>query len=168
MTHQPSSWAFFDFDDTLVRGDSILLWRKYYYQKKPLKRIFQIVDTLAVLLHILRIIDSQTLKRFFFIPVSYETSTEINRLAEDFVREKLVPLLYSDIVDLVFAHHKLGHGIVIISASSQFYLKFLSQNQLFHYKNETIFNIFIILTKKLWSYSFQAFIPKKRNATYFK
>ncbi len=129
MTNPPlvkNSFAFFDFDDTLMYGDSILYWRRYFYRKKPLYRVFQLVEWFAILLHIIRIIDTQRLKKYFFVSSCYCSSSDLNQMAEDFVKEELVPRLYPATLHMMWAHHKLGHKIVLISASSLFYLRFLS------------------------------------------
>jgi len=127
MAQVLESWAYFDFDDTLAKGDSILVWRKFLYQKKPWLRFFQILDCVAIGLNALRLIKVATLKRIFFIPAAYLKPTERDSLAQEFVAQELVPRFYPDVVDLVFAHYKLGHQVVIISASSVFYLEKLAK-----------------------------------------
>jgi HAD superfamily phosphoserine phosphatase-like hydrolase len=119
--------AFFDFDDTLLRGDSILYWQRFYYARRPFRRPFQILNWLGLLLHALRLIDSHALKRLFLLPVAYETPEALDALARAFVREDLSRRFHAPILDRLRAHHALGHRIVIISASATFYLKHLAE-----------------------------------------
>jgi HAD superfamily hydrolase (TIGR01490 family) len=120
--------VFFDFDDTLIPGDSILYWKRFYFQQKPLKRFFQIATWVGVLAYLLRLIDSKVLKCMFLLPISYETSKEeVDRLAKKFVLEELKPRLYPEMLQRLKDHQNLGHKIVIISASATFYLKHLRE-----------------------------------------
>ena len=121
----PLVYAFFDFDDTLLHGDSILFWLRFYYGQKPWRRFFQILNWAGVLLYILRCIDSATLKRIFLMPMAYEDPSELDRLGEIFVREDLTRRFYTPILQRLWTHHRLGHHIVVVSASATFYLRHL-------------------------------------------
>lgn len=117
--------AFFDFDDTLLRGDSILYWQRYYYRKRPFRRLFQVFNWAGLALHALRILDSHTLKRIFLLPMAYEKPEALEALARDFVREDLAGRFNVPVLQRLWTHHLLGHRIVIISASATFYLNHL-------------------------------------------
>ena len=117
--------AFFDFDDTLLRGDSILYWLRFYYARRPFRRPFQILNWLGLLLHAFRLVDSNSLKRLFLLPMAYENPETLDALARDFVREDLSLRFHAPVLERLRAHHALGHHIVIISASATFYLKHL-------------------------------------------
>lgn len=117
--------AFFDFDDTLLRGDSILYWQRFYYGRRPLRRPFQLLNWAGLLLHALRLLDSHGLKRLFLLPMAYEKPETLDALARDFVREDLSRRFHAPVLKRLWAHHALGHRIVIISASATFYLKHL-------------------------------------------
>lgn len=117
--------AFFDFDDTLLRGDSILYWQRFYYRKRPWRRVFQILNWGGLALHLLRLLDSHGLKRLFLMPTAYEKPEALDALARDFVREELAPRFHAPVLERLWAHHLLGHKVVVISASATFYLKYL-------------------------------------------
>ena len=120
--------AFFDFDDTLIPGDSILYWKRFYFKQKPFKRFFQVATWVGILAYMLRLIDSKTLKCVFLLPISYEANEEeIETLAKKFVLEELKPRLYPEMLQRLQNHQDLGHKIVIISASATFYLKHLKE-----------------------------------------
>jgi phosphoserine phosphatase len=117
--------AFFDFDDTLSSGDSLLFWLRYYYRKRPGRRIFLLANWAGLAIFALRLIDSHTLKRIFLMPMGLEDPEELNLLAAEFVREDLAARLHVPVLRRLWTHHLLGHKVVILSASAIFYLKHL-------------------------------------------
>lgn len=117
--------AFFDFDDTLLSGDSILYWMRYYYRRRPFRRVFQLANWAGLILFALRLIDGHALKRIFLMPMGLEDPAELDRLAADFVREDLARRFHVPVLQRLWTHHLLGHKIVILSASATFYLRHL-------------------------------------------
>ena len=120
------STAYFDFDDTLFPGDSILYWKRYYYQQRPTRRWFQIFSLLGIFLYLFRAIDSNFLKRIFLMPLCYENETLVSSLAKQFVEKELKPRLINEVISELTYHSSRKKRIVIISASPYFYLKYLS------------------------------------------
>jgi HAD superfamily phosphoserine phosphatase-like hydrolase len=121
----PQVHAFFDFDDTLLDGDSILYWLRFYYGKRPTRRVFQILNWAGLVLFVLRLVDSHTLKRIYLYPMSLEHPEVLDQLAAEFVQKDLARHLHAPVVQRLWTHHLLGHKIVIISASATFYLRHL-------------------------------------------
>jgi phosphoserine phosphatase len=121
----PQVHAFFDFDDTLLRGDSILYWQRFYYAQRPARRVFQLLNWAGLVLHGLKVLDSHGLKRLFLLPMAYEKPEVLDALARDFVRQDLARRFHAPVLKRLWAHHLLGHKVVIISASATFYLKHL-------------------------------------------
>jgi phosphoserine phosphatase len=117
--------AFFDFDDTLLSGDSILYWLRYYYRRRPWRRVFLLPNWLGVTLFLLRLIDSHTLKRIFLMPMGLEDRETLDNMAADFVRDDLSRRFHIPVLQRLWTHHLLGHKVVIISASATFYLRHL-------------------------------------------
>ena len=117
--------AFFDFDDTLCSGDSILFWLRYYYRRRPARRVFQLANWAGLLAYALRLIDSHALKRIFLWPMGFENPAELDRLAADFVATDLAARFHVPVLRRLWTHHLLGHKIVVLSASGTFYLKHL-------------------------------------------
>jgi HAD superfamily hydrolase (TIGR01490 family) len=117
--------AFFDFDDTLLSGDSILYWLRYYYRQRPWRRFFLISNWAGIALYLLRIIDSHTLKRIYLMPMSLEEWETLDRMALEFVREDLSRRFHVPVLQRLWTHHLLGHKVVIVSASATFYLRHL-------------------------------------------
>ncbi len=121
----PQVHAFFDFDDTLLDGDSILLWLRFYYNHRPARRIFQLLNWAGLILFGLRVVDGHTLKRIYLFPMGLERQPELDRLAEEFTRTVLAGRLHVPVLQRLWTHHLLGHKIVILSASATFYLRHL-------------------------------------------
>lgn len=126
-TSAPVSTAFFDYDGTLIEGDSILFWLRYYYARRPLRRVFQVANAAGLLLHGAKVISSHTLKRVFLWPMAYEKPEALEALAAGFVRDDLSRRFHGPVRDRLWAHHRLGHRTVVISASGIFYLKHLRE-----------------------------------------
>jgi HAD superfamily phosphoserine phosphatase-like hydrolase len=121
----PTVHAFFDFDDTLCSGDSILYWLRFYYRKRPARRVFQLANGIGLLAFALRLLDSHALKRVFLWPMAFESPGELDRLAAEFVAADLAARLHAPVLRRLWTHHLLGHKVVILSASATFYLKHL-------------------------------------------
>lgn len=118
--------AFFDYDGTLVEGDSILYWMCYYYSRRPARRVFQIAHFAGLALFGARLISSHTLKRVVLWPMSFEKPAVLDALAKDFVHQDLAGRFHGPVLDRLWAHDRLGHRTVVISASGVFYLKHLA------------------------------------------
>ena len=118
-------YAFFDFDGTLIQGDSILYWLRFYYRHRPGRFVFLIANALGLMLCGLRLISSHTLKRIFLWPLSFEKAAELDLLAADFVREEIAPRLRASVMEKLREHQASGYHVVVISASGMFYLQHL-------------------------------------------
>ncbi len=142
----PEAYAFFDFDDTLYEGDSLLLWFRYYYRHRPWRRIFQIGNFLGFLLYSLRLIKAADLKRLFFLPMAYENSQTLHRLAKDFAEKELPKRFYPELMARLAKHTQNGDQIVIISASVELYLLYLQ----IHFPGAKLLGSKMIFPKGLW------------------
>ena len=119
--------AFFDYDGTLIEGDSILYWQRFYYARRPWMRVFQLANAVGLLLHGARLVSSHTLKRLFLWPLSFERPESLDALGRAFVREDLSRRWHRPVLARLRAHHRLGHRVVVISASGTFYLRHLAE-----------------------------------------
>ena len=113
-------YAFFDFDGTLISGDSILYWLRFYYRHRPGRLFFLIPIVPGFLLRGLGLISSHTLKRIFLWPMSFEKPAELDALSEAFVREELKPRLRPSVMGKLREHVAQGHKVVVISAVEYF------------------------------------------------
>ncbi len=120
-------FAFFDFDDTILLGDSLLYWQAWFFKNHPAWRFFLIINWIAVFLCGIKLIKPAFLKRILLIPTASISDKQRNSLAKSFVEKKLVSRFYPEVVKLLTKHHSLGHQVVIISASGDFYLKWINE-----------------------------------------
>lgn len=129
MVQSPSNppHAFFDYDGTLIEGDSILYWLAYYYHRRPLRRVFQTANIAGLILYAGRVISSHTLKRVFLWPLAFEKPGELDALARGFVRDDLSRRFHVPVLARLHAHRRLGHNVTVISASAAFYLRHLAE-----------------------------------------
>ncbi|MGL1902668.1 MAG: HAD-IB family phosphatase [Fibrobacterales bacterium] len=128
MDQKPSHiYAYFDYDDTLASGDSILYWHRFYFRERKKRFLLRIFHFIGFLLWSIRTIKSGTLKRIMLAPLCYETAEERARLGEKFAREELPKFLYPSMLDRLWSHKMLGHKIAILSASPMFYLQHLDK-----------------------------------------
>ena len=118
---------YYDFDDTLIPGDSILYWKRFYFKKRPRMRIWQIFSWIGLVAYLLRLIDSLTLKKIFLAPTCYESKEDLENLAKEFIHKEIIPRLYPDMINQLSQRMVKSENIVIISASPIFYLKYLKE-----------------------------------------
>lgn len=111
-----------------MQGDSILYWKRFYFKHNPSKRVFQVFSWLGLLFYLLRLCNSDYLKRLFLLPVSYVSEGDRESLAKQFVGEEVVPRFYAEIIEKLRGHLRQGCRVVIISASPIFYLKYLKDH----------------------------------------
>lgn len=114
--------AFFDYDDTLSCGDSILYWNCFLFEQRPDLRKHRWIVYLGVLLWCLKIISTHTLKRFQLKATSHLTPEERTELARQFVTTVLPKFLFPEMIGRMKSHRELGHRVVVVSASADFYM----------------------------------------------
>lgn len=87
-------FAFFDFDDTLIHGDSGRALLGYYLKKHPLAfwRLFKV--GILFVLYLIGIVSFQKAKSAWLFPMDKLNDDEIN----DFYQKCLVPLYYDNVI----------------------------------------------------------------------
>jgi HAD superfamily hydrolase (TIGR01490 family) len=120
------TFAYFDLDDTISAGDSILYWNLFLFQNRPLKRRLRWIPYLGLIFYALRIISVHTLKRYLLAPTSFLHPEERQELAKEFVQTQMLKFFYPEMVQRMHLHKNQGHKVVLVSASADFYLEFLT------------------------------------------
>ena len=113
-------FAFFDFDDTLIHGDSgkALLW--YYLKKHPLA-VFRLLKVpVLYFLYLIGLVKFQIVKSSWLFPMDRLDDDELN----DFYQVCLVPKYYPNVVAELKNKKQQGYLIFICSASIEGYLCF--------------------------------------------
>lgn len=114
--------AFFDYDDTLSCGDSILYWNCFLFEQRPDLRKHRWMVYLGVILWCLKIISTHTLKRFQLKATSHLSPDERTELAHQFVTTVLPRFLFPEMIGRMKSHRELGHRVIVVSASADFYM----------------------------------------------
>ena len=118
--------AFFDFDDTVFYGDSILYWSVYLIRRHPLLWFWRIPYLLSLPLWLAGLLNTPFLKRLALWPASWISAEERETLAREFV-DKLVPqYLYPEIARRMRKHRAEGLKVIVLTASPNLWARHLS------------------------------------------
>ena len=123
----PAAFAFFDFDDTLARGDSILPYLMYCILRgaAPRRQVFKAAwGFLAWKLNPAHASASKETSLSF---IRGKTVDEMDDLARDFFREVQQNAFFEDAAPEIFSLREKGVQIVVVSASSDLYMKILPE-----------------------------------------
>ncbi len=119
--------ALFDVDDTIIRGDSMYLFGAHVARRHGLSLSGALRFTWAVVRYVMGFEGASVPKgRFFEMFCAGRTEAELRRLAEHFVRETLMPLVYPQAAERIGWHQRAGHEVLIISASVDLYISLLA------------------------------------------
>lgn len=117
------TYALFDFDGTLIGGDSILLFVRYALRK----RLCSAGDVLRFLvaggLFTLRLVPAKRGKEIALGFLKGRNRAEFTAAAEDFCQRVLAPRLYKEGLEAIRRHLDAGHETLLITASPAFYLE---------------------------------------------
>jgi HAD superfamily hydrolase (TIGR01490 family) len=115
--------ALFDFDSTIVRGDSIIPFTKFLMRKGVPTFAHKLQIAGSVLLHHARIHANDDVKRVFARQFAGHKIGEIEGLCREFCDTVLMPLVYPQARERIARHRKEGHLVIIASASVTAYLE---------------------------------------------
>ena len=120
-----TKFAFFDFDDTLIHGDSGGKLLKHYLKKHPLSvfKLFKVVYHYA--LYLLKIEPLNKAKSAWLYPLDKMSDQEI----EKFYQEVLEPCYYLNVIEELKKKKAEGYTIYICSASVEAYLRFCKNEE---------------------------------------
>ena len=113
-------FAFFDFDDTLIHGDSGRALLGYYLKKHPLAFWHLFKVGILFVLYLIGIVSFQKAKSAWLFPMDKLNDDEIN----DFYQKCLVPRYYDNVIKELKQKKEAGYLVYICSASIEGYLRF--------------------------------------------
>lgn len=119
--------AFFDFDDTLCRGDSVVPFLLYAIRKgaAPWTQLFRAAKGyLSQLGHPEKISGA---KESTFSFIKGKTQEEMDELARGFFREIITPRLFEQGIAELWRLKSEGYTIVVVSASVDLYMHLLPE-----------------------------------------
>ncbi|HNW85582.1 MAG TPA: HAD family hydrolase [Candidatus Limiplasma sp.] len=117
------TYALFDFDGTLIRGDSILLLVRYARRRNLLSASELPGILWAGVLYGLRLRTAVQSKERALSFLTGRSAAEVETLANEFFRDVLQPRLRPQGMEQIARHREQGHDVLLISASSTFYLE---------------------------------------------
>ncbi len=113
--------AIFDLDNTLLRGDSDYQWGRFlaehhivdgeHYERENL-RYYRAYEAGTLDIH--------EFLRFQLRPLSEHEPATLYAWREQFLKEKIVPLILPQARQLIERHRRLGHRLLIITATNRF------------------------------------------------
>lgn len=113
-------FAFFDFDDTLIHGDSGKALLKYYLKKRPLAAYKLLKVVVLFPLYLMGIVSFRTVKSSWLFPMDKLSDDEV----KEFYQSCLVSKYYLNVIEELKNKKNQGYIIYICSASIEGYLRF--------------------------------------------
>lgn len=123
----PTSFAFFDFDDTLAKGDSIFPFLLYCIKRgyAPKTQLFKAAS--GFLRWKIQPSSGRAVKEWTLSFIKGRTVEEMDELARDFFRDVQQKAFFEVAAPELFRLRELGTKIIIVSASSDLYMKVLPE-----------------------------------------
>ena len=118
-----SAYAFFDFDGTLIKGDSIIRFCFYAFKKGLCGPFGLLRAGVMGALYMCKIITAETSKQTTLAFLKGKTQKELDAIAQDFAQTVLIPNLYKEGVERIRKHQQEGAKVWLVSASTAFYLE---------------------------------------------
>lgn len=123
----PTAFAFFDFDDTLAKGDSIFPFLLYCIKRgiAPKHQLFKAAA--GFLRWKIQPSSGRAVKEWSLSYIKDRTVEEMDSIARDFFRDVQQKAFFGDAAPELFRLREQGVKIVIVSASSDLYMKVLPE-----------------------------------------
>ncbi len=117
------TYALFDFDGTLIHGDSIILFMRYLWRHKLCTVLDLFRFVVAGGLFTFHLLSPKQAKEMGMRFLKGRSRAELAQMAEDFCETVLKPRLYPQGLEAIRRHQAAGEPVLIISASPTFYLE---------------------------------------------
>lgn len=117
------SYALFDFDGTLIKGDSIISFCFYAVKKRLCSPLHLLKATALGALYMSHVITAEKSKQGSLSFLKGRSASEVDKIAQSFAHDVLIPRLYPQGVEEIRMHQKAGREVWLISASTAFYLE---------------------------------------------
>jgi len=117
-----SSIAFFDFDDTISKGDSLFYFLTHSFSPLYLGLKFISISPSLVLFKLRLMSNEKAKSKLFKAFFSSMTTDEFNQLATDYANSKLKTIIKDEALARIKWHQREGHDVVVVSASPENWL----------------------------------------------
>ncbi len=123
----PTAFAFFDFDDTLAKGDSIFPFLLYCIKRglAPKSQLFKAAA--GFLRWKIQPSSGRAVKEMTLSFIKGHTVEEMDGIARDFFRDVQQKAFFADAAPELFHLREQGVKLVVVSASSDLYMKILPE-----------------------------------------
>lgn len=113
--------AIFDLDNTLIAGDSDHAWGEFLVEQKVVdKETFQQANDRFYADYVAGELDIFEYIAFSLSPLTQLPRQQLFELREQFMREKIEPIMLSKARDLIEEHRRIGDTLLIITATNRF------------------------------------------------
>jgi HAD superfamily hydrolase (TIGR01490 family) len=116
----PTGIALFDLDGTLLAWDCQLLFRDFVVRQEPWRRILLLL--FLALVPLAPLLGTDRMKRVFLAFLWRMPEDQLARHFRNFA-DSVVPLIYTDVRDMLENHRRSGHLLILASASPEGYVK---------------------------------------------
>lgn len=123
----PTAFAFFDFDDTLCPGDSILPYLLYCIRQGAAPRRQLLLAAVGFLKWKLNPAHASASKETSLSFIRGRNVAEMDDLARDFFREQLLPRCYREGLAEIEQLRARGVKVLVVSASPDVYMRVLPE-----------------------------------------
>ena len=120
---QRKAYAFFDFDGTLIKGDSIIRFVLYARQKGLCSTKQLLYAAWMGVKYRIGLTTAEKSKQAAMGFLAGKHHREVEKIAREFCHEVLIPNLYPEGVEAIRRHRLDGLEVWMVSASTAFYLE---------------------------------------------
>ncbi|MFZ6050866.1 HAD family hydrolase [Halocola ammonii] len=118
----------FDFDGTISKSDSLLLFLKFYFPRREFIKLMSRFVPVYAKFKLGRIKNGDAKERLFEMAFSGESFQQFDRKSREFYGKVLKNDLYPEALASIKEHCEKGHRVVLVSASIQNYLEPFSKD----------------------------------------
>ncbi|MGJ3354733.1 HAD family hydrolase [Providencia sp. Je.9.19] len=116
--------AIFDLDDTLIQGDSSVLWTQYLWDKKIIKDPrFVEADKTMMAQYNAGSLDMATYLRFNLQSLANIKTEQVDLWLDDFIDTIIIPRIYPEGLSTIASYRSQKIPIIVISATVSFIVK---------------------------------------------
>ncbi|MDR2227486.1 MULTISPECIES: HAD family hydrolase [Providencia] len=116
--------AIFDLDDTLIQGDSSVLWTQYLWDKQIISDPqFVEADKAMMVQYNAGTLDMPTYLKFNLQTLADIKTEQVDIWLDDFVQSVILPRIYPEAIQTIARYRAKGIPIIVISATVSFIVK---------------------------------------------
>lgn len=117
--------AIFDLDETLIHGDCVTLWCQWLCEQGLVQDVDAFLQEEIRLMdaYKAKTLDQQDCMNHVFAPIVHLQTNEVQALVAQFVRIKILPIVYQAGLRLIQEHYDNSDDVIIISASPRIFVE---------------------------------------------